>query len=361
MTTEDINTEVTPGSSGLITIDGATTASYPETVTVKNDRFIDFEAVPTVGYQFDSWSGDLKGNENPVEIRVFHDMVITAHFLPTRQEFTSADEILKATIPAGARALDILGAPLRELGFSIIEAPPPPPEEASIIGPAYRLEPHGATFNPPLGLTWNYNLADIPSDVSEDNLAVAYYDDVEGEWGTLPSLTNKQDHFALASVVHFSTFSLLGFPPPPKPAEFVLASLVIYPEDADISETVFISATVTNTGEVTDIHSITLNINGVTEKTKEIELAGGAEGAVLFTTKKENAGNYRIEINDLSASFSVRELSAYDTAVEPVHITAPTEDNKSSPWLIAIILAAVAVAITFLLLRRRHRHFRHRE
>ena len=79
-----------------------------------------------------------------------------------------------------------------------------------------------------------------------------------------------ETHQVTAAVEHLTTFALMGFPPPPKPAEFVLTSLSIHPEEADTGETVFITALINNIGELEGEHTVNLKINEAIEKTKEM-------------------------------------------------------------------------------------------
>ena len=62
----------------------------------------------------------------------------------------------------------------------------------------------------------------------------------------------------------------------------------------------------TNTGEQEASYTITLKINEMTEETREITLAGGSE-TVTFTTNKDEAGTYSVDVNGLHGSFMVKE------------------------------------------------------
>ncbi len=329
---------------------------YPATKIVNQGKRIILGAVPAPGYSFNQWSGDLTDNENPVEVKVYHNMVITAHFLPCGQEIVSEDETLKVSIPEGAIPLDIWGDPITELNFIIDETPPAPPEKASFIGPVYRLEPDGATFGLPIGVIWNYD-SSIPPGVSENTLVIAYYDEDGDEWVVLSSIADTEANQVTASAPagYLLVFALLGYPPA-KPAEFVLTSLSIHPEETDAGEMVFIIVTIDNTGELEGSHTVTIKVDGVIEKTKEVTLTGGTERAVVFTTSRQDAGTYFIDVDGLEGSFTVKEPPAPDTTAEVPATPEPPEASTTNWWLIAIILAAVAVAIGVPLARRRRRN-----
>jgi len=166
----------------------------------------------------------------------FHIDPATGQILET-MAFTTMDRRLNVTIPEGTMALDELGNALSTMRFrplypgssfavpsgdANLMSTPPPPEGAHIVWPVYRMGPSGATFNPPLMLTWRYDLWAIPEDFTEDDLSLAYYDDVAEQWVEVPSVVNSQDQTIAADVAHFTTFAVIvGLPeadPDPDPA-----------------------------------------------------------------------------------------------------------------------------------------------
>ena len=156
--------DVSTLGSGSIEVDGDTPCSlnsYPEAVDAETGDNVLFEAIPESGYHFVNWSGEpiwdgeSTSIDNPTEVRVINAMDITAYFAADSNEFISEDEIISITIPDGATALDGEGNPLTEVEFVAIESVPDPPEDTSIIGLPYQLGPDGATFDPPVTLTWN--------------------------------------------------------------------------------------------------------------------------------------------------------------------------------------------------------------
>ncbi len=132
---------------------------------------------------------------------------------------TSADGKLTITIPKGTIALDKDGNPLSGLEAAIDPSPPDPPEDANIIGLAYDFGPDGATFDPPITFTWSYDPDDIPEDVAEGDLVIAYYDEDADEWVELEGVVDTVNNTITASVPHFTTFAIIAraAPPPPPP------------------------------------------------------------------------------------------------------------------------------------------------
>jgi hypothetical protein len=137
---------------------------------------------------------------------------------------TSADGRLTIIIPAGTKALDKDGKPLSTLTAVINPTPPPPPTGANIIGLPYDFGPAGATFDPPITITWSYDPAALPTGVAEEDLVIAYYDATAGKWVELVCVVDAANNRITASVAHFTTFAIIGkskpapAPPPPAPA-----------------------------------------------------------------------------------------------------------------------------------------------
>lgn len=111
-------------------------------------------------------------------------------------------------INAGTKALDIDGNPLTSLTSDANLTPPPAPE-GSTIYMACNFGPDGATFDPPIVLTFEYTPADIPENTDEENLVIAFYDSSIGEWVLLDSEVDTINHTITASVSHFTTFAIL--------------------------------------------------------------------------------------------------------------------------------------------------------
>ena len=336
--------DVSPNDSGTVEVDGSAQCSYPVTYSIEDGVSLNLEAVPEFGYRFANWSGDVTGSENPTRVRVYHNMVITAHFLPDANEFTSEDEMLSIIFPVGTIALDGEENPIANIEFTVNETPPLP-QEGDIVGLAYNLEPSGATFDPPATLTWYYEPLDIPSGVGEEGLVIAYYDEALVKWVELESELDWANIAIRALVDHLSTFAILAPTAPPTPATFTTSSLSISPLEVNIGEPVSISALLTNTGEEEGIGSVTLKINGVIEETKNSKtLAGGASETVAFTIYKYEAGAYSVDVNgltDLDSLFMVSE-----SALPPVTTPPPAAPASKISWaILGPIMAAVFLAI----------------
>jgi len=251
-------------------------------------------------------------------------------------EATSEDEYVTITIEAGTIALDIEGEPMETLTGAVEPSPPEPPEDAYLIG-AYDFGPDGATFDPPITLTWSYDPETLPEDV---DLVIAYYDEVNEEWVWVPCEVDTENNIITASVAHFTTFAIIAPIPPLIPAAFTPSSLSISPLEVSVGETVSTSVLVTNTGEEEGSYIVALKINEVIEETKEITLASGSE-TVTFTTAKSEAGTYSVDVNGLSGSFMVKEV--------PLPSAPPPTTLEGVKWAILGPIIAVVVFLTIFL------------
>jgi len=110
---------------------------------------------------------------------------------------------------------------LAEITMLIMEEPPPPPEDAHVIGLIYDFQPSGATFEPAITLTWNYDPSDIPEGIAEEDLVIAYYDEAADEWVELDCVVDTENKTITASVEHFTTFAIIGAVTPPQEEEVV--------------------------------------------------------------------------------------------------------------------------------------------
>ncbi len=122
---------------------------------------------------------------------------------------TSADGNLTITIPTGTIALDKDGEPLASLTAAADLSPPDPPGGDTIIGLVYDFGPVGATFNPPLTLTWTYDPDEIPEGAV---LMVMEWDDGANEWIEFDGdyTINPDTHTITMLVSHFSKYAIIA-------------------------------------------------------------------------------------------------------------------------------------------------------
>ena len=262
-------------------------------------------------------------------------------------EVVSADEMVTLYISKGVLAQTEDKQRLRKIEVLPMAEPPPLPENGYIIGIAYNLAPAGATFAPPIELEIRYDPSQIPDGLDEEDLLIAYYDEEAGEWVECECTCDPETHCITACVCHFTCFAIIGAItplPPPAPAAFTVSKLIISPTEIDIGQSVTISTIVANTGGETGTYEVALKINGVVEATKEVTVSAGANKKVTFTTAKDMAGSYLVDINGLSGSFTVKAAPPPPPPPPPTPIPTPPEVKPAINWpLVGGIIAGVVV------------------
>ncbi len=229
----------------------------------------------------------------------------------------SFDERLTLTIGAGTTALTRYGTPIRLIGMYKVKESPWPPMAAYIVSLVYDLQPDGATFDPPVTLTYKYDPGYIPEDVNEEDLVLAYYDRNVSEWANLDSVVDTKAKVVTAKISHFTLLAVLAYKMIVPPAIFEYSALDVSLDRVNIGETVTISILAANTGGEPSSCMVTLKINGEVEATKYVTLAAGTSKPVSFTTIKNTAGTYLVDVEGLTGSFIVKG--------EPVPVTPPVE------------------------------------
>ncbi len=200
------------------------------------------------------------------------------------------------------------------------------PANSRAVSLAYDVGPNGATFNPEITITVKYDPALIPTGAAEKNLVIAWYDNAKGNWTNLASTVDTVGHTISAKISHFTTFTVLAYT---RPAAFTASGLNISPTEVNVGQSVTISATIKNTGDLSGTYKVTLKINDVAVETKDVTLAGGSSQTVTFTTSKDTAGTYTVSVDGLSGTFTVKTV----ITPKPAAFTAsglsisPTEVN----------------------------------
>jgi hypothetical protein len=101
---------------------------------------------------------------------------------------------------------------------------------------------------------------------------------------------------------------------------------------------VVVALRVVNTGSSTVSKSIALNVNGVDEAKKTVDLAPSQSKIITFNVTKKDAGTYTVKIGDLSSSFQVKGGSS-------------TDSGSGLPQWVIIVIAVVGVIIVAVLIR----------
>jgi len=117
------------------------------------------------------------------------------------------------------------GKPLDEIWIIEIDKEPSAlSEDTTIVGLHYDAGPHGATFDPSITLTVNYDPDDIPEGFNKKDLVIARWDKDAREWVKLEGCCTFDlvNNTISALVSHFSRYTILAhIPPPPSPEPLI--------------------------------------------------------------------------------------------------------------------------------------------
>jgi hypothetical protein len=113
------------------------------------------------------------------------------------------------SIEADTLAVSKYGSPITSLTAEVDPTPPPVPEDYNSIYMPCNFGPDGATFNPPIVLTFHYDPADFPENTNEEDLVIAFYDNSAGEWVPLLCEVDAVNNTVTASVSDFTSFAIL--------------------------------------------------------------------------------------------------------------------------------------------------------
>lgn len=106
-------------------------------------------------------------------------------------------------------------------------------------------------------------------------------------------------------------------------ASFSLSNLSVQPAELSVNETVTISITVTNTGNIQGSHEVILRINGEEADSETVTLGPGNSQDVQFDVTTQNAGTYQVQIEELSSAFIVNPPQVYFEMEIEVYATNP--------------------------------------
>lgn len=119
---------------------------------------------------------------------------------------------------------------------------------------------------------------------------------------------------------------------PKKPAAFFVSDLRLEPLEVQSNEKVTVSVLVSNTGDETGKHEVTLTLNGKGEGSKQITLTGGTSEQVDFTIIRELGGNYTVNIGGLSGMFTIKGPEPEEELKPPPSDTKPSTQTPTVIW-----------------------------
>jgi len=357
------NATVTLHSISLTGLSSATTYHYKVRSAIPGTEFIAISDNYTFTTLTPPEGGGIGGAPSgPVVVSpgvVDVTRVVTAEGVFTQSVTTiSADNKVQLSINQGVTGKTEEGTPLSQISVTPMTTPPAPPAQSNAIGITYDLGPDGATFSTSITITFTYDPTQIPAGVNEKDLVIAYYDKTTSTWVPLEGITiDPANHIISGKIGHFTPFTIIAKapvplpspPPVPTPAAFSVSNLTVQPAEVQPKAAATISVLVANTGGTEGSHTVVLKINGVVEATKEVTVNAGLSKEVIFTTSKDIAGTYLVEVDGLSGSFIVKEKPV-------IPVIPPVIPKPVNWWLIGGIIAGIMVVVglvIFFLMRRR--------
>ncbi len=238
----------------------------------------------------------------------------------------SADNKVSLDIDLGVIGKTKTGKSLTKISIEPMTSPPAPPADTSAIGLTYDFGPAGATFEPPIVLTFKYDPASLPAGVDEADLKLAFYDSATGDWVLLEGITvDTVNNTISGKVFHFTAFAVIAYS---EPATFTASDLSIGPSVIDVGGTSIIKVTISNTGDLSGTYDTILKIEDTMVETKTVTIAGHASQEVSFTVSQDTSGVYTINIDGLTGKLTVEAPSA--PAPEPAP-PAPAPEPEPTP------------------------------
>ena len=163
-------------------------------------------------------AGGGGGGGAPIGVTFISDSINPAGELTRDVVAKSIDKQVTLTISKGTIAKKALGAPLSWILIQPIDAPTGA-STINVLGQIYNIGPDGATFEPPITLTFNFN----PNDVPEGRVpAIHRWDpnanDGEGAWVEIPgSVVDMENGTVSVEIDHFTPYAVLHVAAPTPP------------------------------------------------------------------------------------------------------------------------------------------------
>jgi len=167
---------------------------------------------------FTLYTGGGGGGGLPTGVTYISDSISPSGELVKDVVAQSTDKQVTVTISKGTIAKNSQGAPLSWISIQPASAPTGA-STINVLGQIYRIDPDGATFEPPITLTFHFN----PDDVPEGEVpSIHYWDrnanDGQGAWVEIPgAVVDMENGTITVEIGHFTLFTVLhaAVPTPP--------------------------------------------------------------------------------------------------------------------------------------------------
>jgi hypothetical protein len=310
---------------------------------------VNITATPASGYRFVNWTGNISTvanvNSASTNVTMNDDYTITANFAVIPQDpggggpgggggsggvdgktttslrgsssstgvvwaniqAVSMDTKTTLDIPYGTKCTNANGNALTSITITELSEPDAAQTAVTIVGTVYEFGPRGASFNPPITLTIEYDDDNLPSGTPESALSTAIWDMESKTYKKVDCQVNTETNRITASISHFSRYTIISAP---RPAAFTLSGLSVSPANVKAGDTVNISVTVRNTGDVSGNYTCSVSVNGVTKSSKSVTVGAGAQTNVSFSVTAEGSDSCTVSVGSLNGTFTVIVLPA---------------------------------------------------
>lgn len=113
-----------------------------------------------------------------------------------------------------------------------------------------------------------------------------------------------------------------------KPAEFKVNRVTVSPTEADLSQTITITAEIGNIGEVSDNYSAIIFLDGKPYDTKDVQLGPSENKTVEFQILAKSPGQHEVSMGSEKKYFTVNEIK---TTPQGTTNSVVTEDVNTPP------------------------------
>jgi hypothetical protein len=244
----------------------------------------------------------------------------------------SADGQITLFIPEGTVTRQKNGQPLYSVSINENNTPPLPPADCTFVCLAYDIKPGGTTFDPPALLTFKYYDSQVQYiGVNEENLVLVTWQD--GMWVELKDcVVDAVNNTITVPISHLSLFTVMAHM---SPASFEVTAMTVTPAEVYPDETVTVSATITNTGDLTGSFEAILTLDNEVVRNQTITLNTGASETIVFNIAANTVGEHQVSLGGLAATFVVKQppataaFTVEELNIDPVTLYAWDKANIS--------------------------------
>ena len=286
-------------NTGLATILTAGSTNISATFGVKMD-----DTTLTVSAETsDTTSGGGGGGGGATGVTSLAEYMTGDGRVITSATAESIDGKVKLDIPRGTIVKNRNGQRLYSISIKPSSTPSTPPDDYKFVCLTYDIGPSGATFNPPIHLTFKYNYLQVPAGVAEESLVIATLQD--GKWIEFEGcVVDKINNTITVPISHFTTFTVMAHT---AAASFEITGITVNPDEVYPYEIVTVSVTITNTGGLAGSYNVILKINDLELQTRRVTLGVGKSEIISFKVTPNTAGEATVDVNGLSGKFKVNK------------------------------------------------------